>query len=187
MSCQRGPWNTAVLAFYCCREILISLPCSRVQEVFRLWDFQDRNWGSNMNHFILISLIAGRSMVYDFLVLTSVFSAWTGWTDIGQAKISSSPMRSRCQWLERGRLCHRCGGRGCSGQHSMGNSTNACVDEFSHWRAGLGSSKLSSWAQGEFSPVLHACCTNKAKRQKLLLLRSAPLQMPFVSPLLWVT
>lgn len=111
--------HTAILAFYCYRGIFISLPCSRVQEVFRLClDFQDRNWGSNVNNFILISLItAGRSTVYSFPVLASVFSAWVSWADLGQAKISLSPMRSCCGWLERRRLCHRDGGRGCSGQH----------------------------------------------------------------------
>lgn len=101
--------------------------------------------------------------MYGFPILTSVSCVWVRWADLGWAKISSSPTRSCCGWSERRRLCHKGGGRGCPGQHSVERSTNGCVDEFSYWRAGLGSSKLSSQVEGVFSPMLCTCHTNKGK------------------------
>lgn len=163
-------------------QIFICLSWSRVQEGFAGIFRTEAMWII----FIFISLItAGWSTVYGFPVLHSRFLVWDGWADLGRAKISLSPTRSDCGSLER-RLCNWGGGRGCLRQHSVGSNTNGCVDDFSHWRAGLGSSKLCSWAEGEFSPVLPPRSTSKAKSRKVLLLHFAPLQLSLDSSLLWM-
>lgn len=139
--------HTAVLAFYCYEEILISLLCL----------FLDRNFdlGGDLNYFTIISLpAASRRMVHGSSVLA--FQQEVSELTLGGRRRHRHP-RGAAVRGERGAGC----AAGVVAEVAQGNPAweaarkDAQPRELIGRRARLGSSKLSSPAEGDSAQ----CCT----------------------------